>query len=203
MMRSFLKLGSYVFHPLWLSTYAMLYYFFYLSFMFTYESMLAKILAVLLLTVFIPLFFLILLKPLKIIDDLELKKTKQRRIPLLFFTTISAFIINYIFDPVHFKIPFYFFSAVFVCGLVCVVLAFVNYKISLHSTAISSFATFIISFSLYYHIDNLWMISLVILATGWVVSSRLFMKAHKLHELVSGVFLGILSQLIFLQFWFL
>lgn len=202
-MRSFLKLGSYVFHPLWLSTYAMIYYFIYVNFMFTYENMMAKILAVILLTVFIPIFFLILLKPLKLIDSLELKLTKQRRIPLLFFTTISAIIINYIFDPIHYKIPFYFFSAVFLCGLICVILAFLNYKISLHSTAISSFATFIICFSIYYHIDNLWMISLVVFATGWVVSSRLFMKAHKLHELISGILLGILSQFIFLKFWFL
>ena len=202
-MHSFLKLGSYIFHPLWLSTYAMIYYFIYVNFMFTYESMVAKVLAVILLTVFIPIFFLILLKPLKLIDSLELKVTKQRRIPLLFFTTISAFIINYIFDPVHYKIPFYFFTAVFVCGLVCVILTFLNYKISLHATAISSFATFIISFSVYYHIDNLWMISLVIFAIGWVVSSRLFMKAHKFHELISGILLGLLSQLVFLKFWFL
>lgn len=171
--------------------------------MFTYESMLAKVLAVILLTVFIPIFFLILLKPLKLIDSLELKVTKQRRIPLLFFTTISAFIINYIFDPVHYKIPFYFFLAVFLCGLVCVILTFLNYKISLHSTAISSFATFIICFSVYYHIDNLWIISLVIFAIGWVVSSRLFLRAHKSHELVSGILLGVLSQLVFLKFWFL
>ena len=202
-MQYFLKLGSYIFHPLWLSTYAMIYYFFYVSFMFTYESILAKILAVLLLTVFIPIFFLILLKPLRVIDSFHLKEVKQRRIPLLFFSTISAFIINFIFDPIHYKIPFYFFSAVFFCGLVCVILAFLNYKISLHTTAISSFATFIISFSLYYHINNLWLIALVVFASGWVVSSRLFMKAHQLHELVSGVILGILSQFIFMQFWFI
>lgn len=203
MTHLFLKLGSYIFHPLWLSTYAIIYYFSYADFMFTYESMLAKIMAVILLTVFIPLFFLMLLKPLKIIDNLELQKIKQRRIPLLFFTTISAFIINYIFDPIHFKIPFYFFSAIFVCGIVCVILAFINYKISLHSTAISGFATFIICFSLYNHIQNLWIISLVVFAVGWVVSSRLYLKAHKLHELISGILLGVISQLYFAGFWLL
>ena len=202
-MNFFLKLGSYIFHPLWLSTYAIIYYFSHVNFMFTYENMLAKILAVILLTVFTPLFFLILLKPLRIIDSFHLGKIKQRRIPLLFFTTISAFIINYIFDPVHYKIPFYFFSAVFLCGLVCVILSFLNYKISLHSTGISSFATFIISFSFYYNIDNLWVITLVVFAVGWVMSSRLLMKAHNLHELISGVLLGVLSQLIFMRFWFI
>ena len=202
-MHQFIKLGSYIFHPLWLSTYAMIYYFVNVSFMFTYENMLAKILAVLLLTVFMPLFFLILLKPLRIIDSLQLEKIKQRRIPLLFFTTISAFIINFIFDPVHYKIPFYFFSAVFLCGLVCVILSFLNYKISLHATGISSFATFIIGFSFYYNINNLWVITLVVFAVGWVLSSRLYMKAHNLHELMSGMLLGILSQLIFMKFWFI
>lgn len=201
-MKSFLRLGSYIFHPLWLPTYAMLYYFFHVSFMFTYENMLAKILAVILLTVFIPIFFLILLKPLRIIDSFHLKNVKQRRIPLLMFSTISAIIINYIFDPIHYKIPFYFFSAIFFCGLVCIMLSFLNYKISLHALGISSLVSYLIGFSLYYHIDNLWLICLSILALGWVISSRIFMKAHKIHELLSGLALGVISQIIFMQYWF-
>ncbi len=202
-MKTFLNLGSYIFHPLWLSTYAMCFYFYHVDFMFTYENMVAKILAVILLTVFIPIFFLILLKPLRIIDSFHLKKVKQRRLPLLFFTTISAVIINYIFDPVHNKVPFYFFSAVFFSGLVCVILSFLNYKVSLHATAISSFACFIVCFSLYYQIDKLWVISLCVFAVGWVLSSRLSIKAHSLHELASGLTLGIVSQLIFLRFWYI
>jgi hypothetical protein len=170
--------------------------------MFTYENMMAKILAVVLLTIFIPIFFLILLKPLKIINSFHLENVKQRRIPLLLFTTISAFIINYIFDPVHFRIPFYFFSAVFFCGLTCVLLSFLNYKISLHAIGISSLVTFIIGFSLLYHISNLWFISILIIALGWVISSRLIMKSHKVNELLMGLLLGAISQIIFMQFWF-
>jgi hypothetical protein len=197
-----IKLGSYIFHPLWLSTYAMLFYFYHVSFMFTYENMAGKILAVLLLTVFIPIFFLILLKPLKIIDDFHINSVKQRRIPLLFFTTISAFMINYIFDPVHYKIPFYFFSAIFFCGLISVILAFLNYKISLHAIGISGFTTFCIGFSIFYQLDQLWFISLLILATGWVITSRLYAKAHNINELLFGIVLGVLSQFIFIQFWY-
>jgi len=203
MMKLFLKLGSYIFHPLWLSTYAMIFYFFHVSFMFTYENMIAKILAVILLTVFIPIFFLILLKPLKIIDSFHLEQVNQRRIPLLFFTTISAIIINYIFDPINYRIPFYFFSAVFFCGLICVVLSFIKYKISLHATGIASLVTFIIGFSLFYQINNLWFISFMVISIGWVISSRLIMKAHDINELLSGFLLGVTSQLIFMQFWFI
>jgi hypothetical protein len=202
-MKLFLKLGSYIFHPLWLSTYAMLFYFFHVSFMFTYENMVAKILAVLLLTVFIPIFFLILLKPLRIIDSFHLNSVRQRRIPLLLFTTLSAIIINYIFDPVNYRIPFYFFSGVFFCGLVCVLLSFINYKISLHATGISSLVTFIIGFSLLYHINNLLFISFLILSLGWVMSSRIMMKAHHPNELLTGLLLGTTSQILFMQFWFI
>lgn len=202
-MKTFLNLGSYIFHPLWLSTYAMCFYFYHVNFMFTYESMMAKILAVILLTVFTPIFFFILLKPLRLIDSFHLEKVKQRRLPLLFFATINAVIINYIFSPIHYKIPFYFFSAVFFCGLICVILSFLNYKISLHATAISCLGCFIICFSLYYQINDLWVISIVIFAVGWVISSRLAMKAHKLHELITGFILGLSSQLIFLNFWYI
>jgi len=200
-MKIFLQLGSYIFHPLWLSTYAMCFYFYHVNFMFTYENMMAKLLAVILLTVIIPIFFLILLKPLKLIDSLHLKSVKQRRLPLLFFTTISAVIVNYIFDSVYYRVPFYFFSGVFFSGFISVILSFLNYKISLHAVAISSFACFVIGFSVYYQIDKLWLISLSVFAVGWVLSSRLAMKAHKMHELISGVVLGIVSQLVFLNFW--
>lgn len=201
MIHSILKLGSYIFHPLWLSTYAMVFYFSYSSFMFTYESMMAKLFAVIILTVFIPILFFVLLKPLQIINSFHLKGVKQRRIPLLFFTAISAFIINYIFDPLHYKIPFYFFSAVFFCGLFSILLSFLNYKISLHAIGVSSISCFIIGFCLVYQVQSLFLISLSIIATGWVLSSRLLMKAHTIDELVSGVILGVGAQLIFMQFW--
>jgi hypothetical protein len=200
-MQSFLKFGSYIFHPLWLSTYAMVFYFFYSSFMFTYESMLAKLFAILILTVFLPILFLVLLKPLRVIENFHLSTAKERRIPLLFFTAITAFILNYIFDPLHFKIPFYFFSAVFFSGLVSIILSFLNYKISIHAIGISSITCFIIAFSLFYQIQGLFIICLSILATGWVLSSRMVMKAHSIDELISGLILGVLSQLVFIQFW--
>lgn len=202
-MYSILKLGSYIFHPLWLSSYAMIFYFFYSSFMFTYESMMAKLFAVIILTAFLPVLFLILLKPLRIIDSFHLSVIKQRRIPLLFFTAVTAFIINYIFDPLQYKIPFYFFSSVFFCGLISVILSFLNYKISLHAIGISCITCFIIGFCLLYQVHNLALISLSIVATGWVISSRLALKAHSMDELISGIILGVGSQLIFMQFWFI
>ena len=201
-MLSFLKLGSFLFHPLWLSSYAMVFYFTYSSFMYTYENILAKIFATIVLTVFLPLLFLVLLKPLRIIKSFRLNNVKERRIPLLFFTSISAFILNFIFDPINFKIPFYFFSAVFFSGIICIILSFLNYKISLHTIGISSITTFIIAFSLLYQTQTLTIVCLSVFAMGWVISSRIAMKAHKLNELISGIILGIGSQLIFIQFWF-
>jgi len=171
--------------------------------MFTYERILAKLLAVILLTIIIPLFFLILFKPLNIIDSFDIKKVKQRRIPLLLFTLISAIIVNYIFDPVHYIIPFYFFSSVFICGLVSSAAAFLNYKISLHAVGITNFATFIIAFNLYYNINDLFVVSMALFAVGWVLSSRLSLRAHPINELLSGTLLGITSQLLLMQFWFI
>jgi hypothetical protein len=170
--------------------------------MYTYENMLAKIFATIILTVFLPLLFLILLKPLKIIKSIQLKNVKERRIPLLFFTSITAFILNFIFDPIQYRIPFYFFSAVFFSGIIGILLSFLNYKISLHSIGISSISTFIIAFSLFYQTQTLVFVALSIFATGWVISSRLATKAHKLDELISGLILGVSSQFIFLQFWY-
>jgi len=202
MINSFLKLGTYFLHPIWLSTYAIIFYFSYSGFLYTYENMIAKVFAIIILTVILPILFLILLKPLKIISSFHLHSIKERRIPLLFFTSITAFILNFIFDPTEYRVPFYFFSGVFFSGMTCIILSFVNYKISLHALGISSLATFVIAFSVLYQIEVLLFISISIFCTGWVISSRLLLKSHNLNELISGVLLGIGSQLIFIQFWY-
>ncbi len=201
-MKSYLlKLPSFLFHPLWLSTYAMLYYFSQVNFMYTYERILAKILAVILLTAVAPLLFLILLKPLKLIDSLHIDKIHQRKIPLLFFTTISAIITNYIFDPIDYRIPFYFFSSAFVCGIVSFVFTFINHKISLHAIGISSFTTFVIGFNIVFNLELFTFMSVCIICVGLVLTSRLYMGAHNIYELISGTFMGCITQIIFMQFW--
>lgn len=201
-MKPFLfKLPSFIFHPLWLSTYAMLYYFSQVSFMYTYEGILAKIFAVILLTAVVPLLFLILLKPLKLIDSLNIDKINQRKIPLLFFTTISAIITNYIFDPAVYRIPFYFFSAAFVCGIVSFILTFLKHKISLHAIGISGFTTFVIGFNIVFNIELIAFMAVCIICVGLVLTSRLYMGAHNIYELISGTLLGCLSQILFMPFW--
>jgi hypothetical protein len=169
--------------------------------MYTYEGILAKILAVILLTAVAPLLFLILLKPLKLIDSLHIDKIHQRKIPLLFFTTISAIITNYIFDPIDYRIPFYFFSAAFVCGIVSFVFTFINHKISLHAIGISSFTTFVIGFNIVFNLELITFMSVCIICVGLVLTSRLYMGAHNIYELISGTFMGCITQIIFMQFW--
>jgi len=201
MTSTVLKSASYIFHPLWLPTYAMLYYFSEVNFMYTYESMIAKIFAVIILTCILPILFLLMLKPLKLIEDLHLSKVEQRRIPLLFFLTITAVITNFIFDPVEYRIPFYFFSAVFFSGIICFLLTFFKHKISLHAVGISTFSVFVIVFNIEYGLNGVGFASLCIVITGWVVASRLYMGAHTIFELITGLLLGVVSQLLFLEYW--
>jgi membrane-associated phospholipid phosphatase len=179
----------------------MLYYFSEVSFMYTYENMIAKIFAIIILTCVLPVLFLLLLKPIKVIDNLHLDKVQQRRIPLLFFLTITAVITNFIFDPIEYRIPFYFFSAVFFSGVICFLLTFIKHKISLHALGISTFSVFVIVFNKEYGLDGVGFTSLCILVTGWVIASRLYMGAHTIYELITGLLLGIISQLLFLQYW--
>ena len=201
-MRSLiLKTASFIFHPLWLPSYAMVYYFSYANFMYTYESMVAKIFAVIILSAILPILFLLFLKPLRLIDSLHLESVHQRKIPLLFFLSITALITTYVFEPIEYRIPFYFFSGVFVSGLICFLLTFIKHKISLHAVGISGLTTFIICFNIQYGLQGIGAVSICILATGWVLSSRLYMGAHSYKELLSGLLVGMCSQLIFLRLW--
>jgi hypothetical protein len=169
--------------------------------MYTFEQMFAKTFAVIILTAIVPSLFIILLKPLKLIDSLDINNVNQRRIPLLFFTTISAVITNYVFDPTEYRIPFYFFSAAFVCGIISFLLTFINHKISLHAIGIAGFTTFIIGFNIIFSIELISFTAFCILCVGWVLSSRLYLGAHNVYELITGVALGSITQVMFMQYW--
>jgi hypothetical protein len=74
-------------------------------------------------------------------------------------------------------------------------------KASLHMVAISALTIFIIGLSIHNQTRNINGIAFLVLMNGFVASSRLEMKAHTPKELVIGLLLGIIPQLILLHLW--
>ena len=82
-MKKILPFFSYLFHPLFISVFATVFYFFATNNNYIYETIYLYVIQVLLVTVFIPLACFYLLIMLGKIDSLMVSKVSQRKIPLI------------------------------------------------------------------------------------------------------------------------
>lgn len=129
-------------------------------------------------------------------------KAKERRLPVLFFTSIAAFMVNFVFGAEKAQILFYFFSGIFFTGIMACLLTFINFKVSLHMSAIIGLTFFMIAYMHHFYQLDLLLIAGLIFGIGWVASSRLHLRAHSYFELIIGALIGALPQLYFFNLIF-
>ena len=83
----------------------------------------------------------------------------------------------------------------------CLLLAIAGRVISLHMAGIGSLLMFMLNLSLHFEKNIVVAISLCTLASGMLASSRLFLKLHGRAAVLTGWLVGLVSQLILIQFW--
>jgi membrane-associated phospholipid phosphatase len=66
---------------------------------------------------------------------------------------------------------------------------------------LSALTIFIFGLSIHHHTQNTVLIVFLVLMNGFVASSRLVMKAHTFKELIIGVLLGSIPQMLLLYLW--
>ncbi|MBF4492170.1 hypothetical protein IRZ83_07710 [Flavobacterium sp. JLP] len=128
-------------------------------------------------------------------------ETSQRKIPLilqcfLYILLVKRSIIISRYPELH----FFFLGALFstILALIC---SLFKIKASLHMLAISSFAIFVIGLNVHLQMKNPYWPAFLILMTGVVASSRLEMNAHTAKEIMLGLLIGVLPQVLFLYLW--
>lgn len=188
-------------HPLWMPIAGCLFYFYAIPSYMDQQIVTAKLMAVSILTVFLPIVFLFIAKNLRLIKDYELSDVKERRFFLMFFILLVLVLLNRILDIYNYRTLFYFFSGILFSGVVSLLFSMFKVKISLHALGISGLLCFIIGLSLSFQEPMIIAISLFIMLLGLVCSSRLFEKAHSLLEVCLGVLAGCLPQLYFFNYW--
>ncbi len=198
-MKNLLITFSYIFHPLFISIYAVFTFFFFGDFSFMIPQFYSLLLQIIIITILLPLTFYFLFLSLGKVNSMMLSETSQRKIPLfihaiLIFVLIKRSITIYNFPELH-----YFFLGSLISTILALILVFFKVKASLHMVGISSLVVFTISLQLHFGIQLIFPIIVLILCAGLVASSRLEMKAHTLKELSIGTFIGLLSQII--VFW--
>ena len=200
-MKKFLSFFSYVFHPMFISVYAVLLYFFLTDRYHPYQELFLIMVQIIILTILIPISMFYFLMTLGKANSLMLSEITQRKIPL----AINAFLLYILItqsirEEVIPELYFFFFGAL-ASTIITFLLIFVNLKASIHMIGISSITIFIIGFSLHTQVNHIYLVATFLLLTGIVATSRLSMKAHDGKELIAGFLVGVLPQIGLLSFW--
>ena len=200
-MKGILKLASYVFHPIWMPFAGSLLYFELTPRFFPEEVIKAKLLAISIITIFIPIVFFFLLKNLGKVTSMSLSEVEERKWPLFFFAILTLMVLNQILDRYNYPEIYFYFLGILGTTIIAYLFTFFRIKLSLHMMGLAGFTMFLISFSRYFHINLIFATSALLIALGLTASSRLYFKAHTNLELILGIIAGVLPQLLFFYYW--
>ncbi|WP_310991511.1 hypothetical protein [Aequorivita marina] len=200
-MKLFLKLASYLFHPLLMPLLGAILYFSVSPRYAEPELIQAKLLAVAIVSIFIPIVVFFLLKNIKVVDTIYLKKVKERKFPLMIQCILLLLIIKMVFDPYDDREMYYYFVGVLLSAFSALIMVFFKLKISLHQMGVAGILLFLVGLSAHFKINLLVTISFFLFVNGWVASSRLNSDSHTYPELGIGFLLGAIPQLILFNLW--
>ncbi len=201
MMNYFLRSAAYIFHPLLIPFYGVLLYYNLSPRFFELELIKAKLYSIVLITFFIPLITFFLLKNLRVVENINLKKVSERKFPLMIQILLILLVIKIVFSSYQTPELYYFFVGILFSSIAALLLVILKFKVSLHQMGIGGLTMFLIALSVYFSKNYLFEIGIFIFINGWVASSRLHTKSHSVSELVVGFFLGVMPQLILLNYW--
>lgn len=200
-MNILLKSISYIFHPLVMPFLAVAFYFSTSPRFFPVPIIKAKLFSLVLLTFLLPILIFFVLKTLKKVSSINLATTKERIIPLVINCLIIIFIIQNVLPYNEIIELYFFFIGILLSTLSCLILALLNFKASIHMIASGGVLLFFIALSIHFNININGTIALFIIIIGGIATSRLHLNAHTSIELLIGFFVGLIPQLLVLNYW--
>lgn len=200
-MRLFLKSASYIFHPLLMPLLGTALYFSVTPRYVEPEMVRAKLLAIAIITIFIPIVVFFLLKNLRVVETIYLKNVRERKFPLMIQCILLLLIIKMVFDPYDDREMYYYFVGILFSAFSALIMVLFKLKVSLHQMGAAGILMFLVGLSAHFKINLLVTISFFLFVNGWVASSRLNSDAHTYPELGVGFLLGALPQLILFNLW--
>lgn len=200
-MNFLLRAASYVFHPVWMPFAGTFIYFLVSPRFFPEPVVEAKLMAIAIMTLFIPIVFYFLLKTLGMVETHFMRNVQERRWPLLFYAALNLVTLKFVLDSFDYVELYYFFVGILISTLIALILVWIKMKISLHMMGLAGLLMFIIALSASYNLDLIYTISFFVAVTGLTASSRLHLKAHSSLELALGFLIGLLPQILVLPRW--
>ncbi|WP_298550113.1 hypothetical protein [uncultured Algibacter sp.] len=200
-MDKLLKSISYIFHPLIMPLLGVIFYFSKSPRYVPIEIIHAKIVSLLILTIILPVLLYLLLKTIGLVKTINLETSKERIYPLLLNGIVLLIVLQRILTPSQSIELYFFFLGILVSNFTCLFLAIMKFKASIHMIAISGIFMFFIALSIHFSININGTLALVSVIMGAIATSRIHLKAHSYIELIIGVFIGVIPQLILVTYW--
>ncbi|MGA0257084.1 MAG: phosphatase PAP2 family protein [Saprospiraceae bacterium] len=210
---------SALFHPLLIIMYMLFMYLLVNPYLFPYRS--GKEFGAILLIVFftsvaIPMVAILLMYSTGLVKSLEMKERTDRIGPLM--CTSIAYLWLFLNIRTHNAMPAVFSAFVLGAIIALFVAFFINNfsKISLHAVALGGFffaflhlvysygrpyTSLLLSDNMILSVHNLLMLAILTIVIGAVLSSRLYLKAHRPEDVFGGFIVGLISQLAAFMFF--
>ena len=201
MMNRVLKSVSFIFHPLIMPLLGVMFYFTKSPRFIPEEIIMAKLFSITILTVILPILLFYLLKTINKINSFYLETTRERIWPLVLNCVIIILILNRVLTQGEIPELYFFFVGILCSTLACLMLAVLKFKVSIHMIASAGLFMFVIAVGIHFKININGSIALMSIIVGAIATSRLHLKAHSSIELIMGFFIGLVPQLIVLNYW--
>lgn len=201
MTHHLLKSISFVFHPLLMPLLGVIFYFSKTPRFIPDPVLKAKLFSVTILTVILPLLLYYLLRTLNKVDSIYLQTTNERKLPLILNSLIILLVVIRVLPQTEIPELYFFFIGILISTITCFALAVVKFKASIHMIASSGFFMFAVALAIHFKVNINGTIALMCIILGAIATSRLHLKAHTPIELVIGFFIGLMPQLVLLNYW--
>jgi hypothetical protein len=200
-LKKILPAFSYIFHPIFISIIATFLYFLFTLSDFKTAEIIFIFIQITILTILIPIAFYFILRSTGRIDSIMIADIDQRKIPLLLQCFIIILLVQKSITIERYAELHFFFLGALLSTITALVFLFFNIKASLHMLAISSLTVFVFGLNMHHQANAIYLVLFFVLMNGFVASSRLEMEAHTPKELLIGLLIGTVSQLLLLFLW--
>ncbi|MEH6680538.1 MAG: hypothetical protein V7724_08320 [Sediminicola sp.] len=201
MMKIFHRSISFLFHPLLVPITGTAIYFLLTPKYTPIETILGNILPIFILTVVIPIIFYLILRNLGIVSSFFSPTLKEHKYTLYIIISLLL-MVNYKVIPQYYTNElFHFFLGLIAACCTCLFLLFLKFKTSIHLMGMGSLLVFLVGISIHFEMNVILALSALTFATGLLASSRLYLGSHNRGELLVGLLIGLMSQLMTLRFW--
>ena len=170
--KKMLPLFSYVFHPIFISVYGVILYLWFSDATLFSSIAFLLLIQVSILTLLLPISIYFLLKAIGNVKSFTEATISERRFPIFLQAIFLLLLISFSGFIKEELVLYYFFSGGIISSIVALSATFLNFKISLHMIGIASLFAFIINLGVYFGLNTISILAVVIVIMGHVASQQ-------------------------------